>query len=178
MTTYRCVCGDSYNTYPVIGTCSSCSINSQTVTKTERTGGILSYVDSDQGLGAAIFEPVYIYVTYTNNYNHPAANYPMQSYYNYPLFASFSSSVESATEGQAAYVPNIVSTSYPEAKYYNNSGSLLATQSLTWTLDYNAIAYYTFTIYGSNPSYVNTRATCNIDGFASSLTGYNTAYFS
>ena len=177
-TTYRCDCGASYDIYPLQSTCSSCVANSRVASSSTPTTGILWYIDGDMGYGTVITVPVSYYVEYTNTYNHPASNSPMMDY-GYPAFASFSSRVTSYCEGQAAFVPTIYYVSNRTVNYYNNSGSIISTQTMNFGANTDAVSQagiiYTIT---TNPSYTIVSASCNISGSTRYITGSTTTYFS
>lgn len=82
----ECVCGDSITAYGLKATCSQCTNNSKTASSSTPTTGVMAYQDGDQGLGSGIFVPVTYYVEYTNTYNYPQTNDPMNNYH-YPAFA-------------------------------------------------------------------------------------------
>ncbi len=152
---WRCECGETQVTYPFEPYCSTCTGEIKTATKTESKAYVFVYLDGDAGMGVPIFATADCHVEYTNRYS-----FPFSMIYNYPAFASYSSVVRSYADISPIY-PSLNCISGRSVKYYTSSGSNIATQSMSWNPNNDAIpsnlgGYYSL---NTEPSYTVSGAT-------------------
>lgn len=169
---WKCKCGATRTTLTLKFLCSSCTANSKTATSSTLKKGVLSFVDSDQGLGAAVFVPVDLYVKYTNTYNNPLQNHVTWANSGLPPFASSTSKVYYSVENVVGFAPSVIVVASRTVEYYKSSGSSLATQTMSWNSQNEAIPtagqYY---VLSEKPSYTICSATCSLSGNPGSFVG-------
>lgn len=124
-------------------------------------------------MGTVITVPITYYVEYSNKYNYPGQNDPMNMY-NYPAFASFSAKVTSHAEGVPSYAPQIQYVSHPTVSYYTSD--ILASENLSWVSNFDSVRVGLFTLQ-TKPTYATASATCNLSGSAMFVKGATKAYF-
>lgn len=170
---HTCKCGAVDISYALLLSCQTCTANSKTTSNTTATVGVLTYIDGDKEMGTVITVPITFYVEYSNTYNYPKQNDPM-NVYNYPVFASFSAKVTSHAEGAPTYAPQIQYVSNPSVSYY--AGDIIATENLSWLSNFDAVRVGLFSLQTA-PKYATASATCNLSGSASYVNGTTKAYF-
>lgn len=150
----RCSCGSERSTYPLNSLCSDCRKNEKLATNTVTKNLPFAYIADDEFGGVAIFTGIDCSVTYTNYYS-----YLPSTPYNYPPFATFSSSVISS--GGSSAHPQLTCISDLTVTYYNAVGEVLWEQSMQWNLDNNSIPKAPMHVYTltSKPAYAVTGAT-------------------
>lgn len=173
-TTWKCECGATRITYPLVSTCSSCTSGAKTKTNTAKKTFVFVYIDGDNGIGVPISATADCYVAYSN-----FCSFPFSMTYNYPAFASFSSIVKSYATISSIY-PSLSCVSRTAVKYYSSSGTLLSTQSMKLNYDNNAIPYNTLAVFTltSKPSYTTSGATFSMPTSGTSHTLDVTTYLS
>lgn len=174
----KCECGSTRTGLGLKYFCSSCTANSKEVGNSELTKGVLSFIDGDQGLGAAILVPVDLYVKYTNTYNNPAQNNPMYPYSGLPPFASSFSKVYYSVENVVGFAPPVIVVASRSVEYYKSSGSILSTQTMSWNRQNEAIPtaaqYYTLS---EKPAYTICSAMCRLSDSPGFFNGTVTTSF-
>ncbi len=85
-------------------------------------------------MGTPISATADCHVEYTNRYS-----FSFSMIYNYPVFASYGSMVRSYADISPIY-PSLICISGHSVKYYPLSGSNIATQSMSWNPNNDAIS--------------------------------------
>lgn len=165
---YTCECGDYYESFPLNNTCSTCLSNAVTDTTIVTEVIVFGYVgaNSDPAYIVPIFTTVDCTVEYTCTYS-----YPLSMLYNYPPFASFSSSVVSsyAFSGDAGTgFPGLICTASQSVNYYSESNALIGTQAMQWSVSGtgNSHPVNPSTVYTlpTKPAYATTSVVFSISG--------------